>query len=93
MQTKQFASEESLLIIVGNKIDLDGDRTVSCEKGRQYALSHGLSFFEISCKTAENIPSLVKYSMKKRLVQNNQNNQNNMVKDSPKSKGNRCALN
>ena len=52
---KEEVSDKVSIILVGNKID-DGDkRVVTTEEGQGIANEFGLSFFETSAKTGENI--------------------------------------
>jgi 50S ribosomal subunit-associated GTPase HflX len=43
------------VVLVGNKIDLEEERVVSLEEGRDLAKKHRLSHFETSAKTNHNI--------------------------------------
>lgn len=45
-------------IIIGNKLDLEADRTVSIEEATNYAVSNGLRYIETSAKTGENVNEL-----------------------------------
>jgi len=48
-------SSEISLILVGNKIDLEGNRVISTEQGEDLAKKLNLSYIETSAKTGENI--------------------------------------
>lgn len=50
--------ENFLKVIVANKIDLNQDRIITEEMGREYAESESLMYFETSAKTGENIPEV-----------------------------------
>ena len=50
---KQVNTDESILILCGNKSDLD--RKVNYKEGYELAQKHGMMFFETSAKTSENI--------------------------------------
>ncbi|KAJ3426588.1 ras-related protein rab-2a [Anaeramoeba flamelloides] len=52
---RQNASENTQIIIVGNKIDLENKREVSEEEGRKFAEENGLWFLEASAKTGHNV--------------------------------------
>jgi len=52
---KQNATSEMVLILVGNKKDLQTRRVVSYEEGQKFASENGLLFIETSAKTAENV--------------------------------------
>ncbi|MFQ6126192.1 MAG: Rab family GTPase [Candidatus Heimdallarchaeota archaeon] len=45
-------------IIVGNKLDLEADRSVSIGEATTYAASNGLKYIETSAKTGENVSEL-----------------------------------
>jgi Ras-related protein Rab-6A len=49
--------ENTTLVLCGNKIDLDG-REVKKEEGEELAKKEGISFFEVSAKTDENIKNM-----------------------------------
>jgi len=44
-----------VLILVGNKSDLDSKREISKEEAEGFAASHGLLYIETSAKTNENV--------------------------------------
>ena len=50
---KQVNTDESLLILCGNKSDLE--RKVNYKEGYELAQKHGMMFFETSAKTSENL--------------------------------------
>ena len=43
------------VIVVGNKLDREGERKVTTAEGHQYAEEHGFEFIEASAKTRENV--------------------------------------
>ncbi|CAD26378.3 RAS-RELATED PROTEIN RAB5 [Encephalitozoon cuniculi GB-M1] len=49
---------EFIKVLVGNKSDLDSDRKVDYQQGKDYADSQGLLFFESSAKTGKNIAEI-----------------------------------
>jgi len=57
---KNYSSELTEYILIGNCCDLEDDRQVSYEEGREFAKSHNFPFFEVSAKTTENIKPVVK---------------------------------
>lgn len=57
-QIDSHASQEVVKVLVGTKIDLEGEREVSEEEGRKEAKRHGLPFFEVSAKSGHNIEEL-----------------------------------
>mmetsp|Transcript_32612 Transcript_32612/g.56634 ORF Transcript_32612/g.56634 Transcript_32612/m.56634 type:complete len:175 (+) Transcript_32612:29-553(+) len=56
---RQHASPLIKLILIGNKSDLDSERSVSFEEGKAYADRQGLSFIEVSAQTTANIKEAV----------------------------------
>ena len=55
---KRLSPKTVLIILVGNKIDLEDKREVSYDEGSIYAQKNGLIFFECSAKTGKNIDNL-----------------------------------
>jgi GTPase KRas len=55
------------MVIIGNKCDLEEERVVSLEQGREYAQRVGGSFFETSAKTRINIENTFKEIFRKAL--------------------------
>lgn len=47
-----------VLLLVANKIDLDARRTVHPDEAAAYARSVGITYMEVSAKTAENVERL-----------------------------------
>lgn len=54
-EAKQHAQENMVILLIGNKADLDHRRAVSTEEGKQFAEQNGLLFLETSAKTALNV--------------------------------------
>lgn len=54
-ETSSCASQNLVLVLVGNKSDLDSKRQVSREEAEGFAASHGLTYIETSAKTNENV--------------------------------------
>ncbi|XP_077322987.1 ras-related protein Rab-2B isoform X1 [Lithobates pipiens] len=52
---RQHSSSNMVIILIGNKSDLEGRRDVSREEGEAFAREHGLIFMETSAKTAANV--------------------------------------
>eukprot|EP00727_Mastigamoeba_balamuthi_P011504 m51a1_g6977 putative rab family gtpase (202) ;mRNA; r:117856-118951 len=52
---KDHGSTQLEVILIGNKADLEDQRAVSVNEGRQFAEQHGLLFLETSAKTAQNV--------------------------------------
>ena len=70
---KNYATEETLIILVGNKSDLNDKRQVSTEEGEDLADKFGILFFEISTITGENVNNVFEKSIEeiqKRIDEN-----------------------
>ena len=44
-----------VIMLIGNKTDLESKRAVTREEGEQFANDHGLVFMETSAKTSANV--------------------------------------
>lgn len=62
---RQHANENMVIILVGNKSDLERSRMVSTAEGEQFAREHGLIFLETSAKTAANVEEVCSISLDK----------------------------
>ena len=62
---KAIREEDVLLILVGNKSDMDSARQVSTEEGQRLAEKLNLLFFETSAKSGANIKTLFNELAKK----------------------------
>jgi len=56
-ETKNYANDKTLIILIGNKTDLAEQREVSTEEGEKFAKERGILFMETSAKTAYNVES------------------------------------
>mmetsp|Transcript_23833 Transcript_23833/g.33586 ORF Transcript_23833/g.33586 Transcript_23833/m.33586 type:complete len:216 (-) Transcript_23833:281-928(-) len=54
-EARQSANPATVIMLVGNKADLEHRRQVSYEEAEQFAKDEGLLFFETSAKTAANV--------------------------------------
>lgn len=52
---RQHSSSNMVIMLIGNKSDLESSREVSREEGEQFAKEHGLIFTETSAKTAAGV--------------------------------------
>ena len=67
-QIKEDASEKVVIILVGNKIDLEHKRAIPTEEGEKIAEEFGLIFFECSAKTGKNINEAFNELIKKTVA-------------------------
>ena len=56
-----FADPAAILVLIGNKIDLDEDRKISYEQGHTFAQEHKMIFFETSVKEGINVNAVFKH--------------------------------
>jgi Ras-related protein Rab-2A len=54
-ETSSCASQNLVLILVGNKSDLDANREVPKDEAENFASAQGLIYIETSAKTSENV--------------------------------------
>jgi GTPase SAR1 family protein len=47
--------DQALVVIAGNKVDMDQERQVESDKAAQYASERDIPFFEISALSGENV--------------------------------------
>ena len=62
---KAIREDDVLLILVGNKSDMDQQRQVTYEQGKEYAEKMNLLYFETSAKSGLNIKTLFNELAKK----------------------------
>jgi len=54
-EARQNSNQNMVIMLIGNKSDLEHRRQVSREEGEKFAREHGLIFLETSAKTAQNV--------------------------------------
>ena len=59
---KKNAPKTVLMVLVGNKCDLEKNREVTEEEGREFAEKNGMLFFETSALTGKNVEEVFKQS-------------------------------
>ena len=65
VECKNYTNENIILILVGNKKDLEDSRKISEKEGREFAEQNGIDcFFESSAKTGENINEIFQHICK-----------------------------
>ena len=57
VEARQHAQPNMVIMLIGNKNDLEHRRAVSTEEGKAFADANGLIFLETSAKTAYNVES------------------------------------
>jgi len=62
---KKYSSKITLLVLIGNKSDLNYRRKVSFEEGRDLAKKNNMIFFEYSSKNGSNVNEVFLFSLKK----------------------------
>ncbi|KAM7509503.1 hypothetical protein LguiA_019956 [Lonicera macranthoides] len=67
LEVHRQGNPNMVMLLVGNKVDLDANREVAIEEGEQYAKENGLFFLETSAKTAQNVNELF-YEIAQRLA-------------------------
>lgn len=63
-ECKEMCSKDILLVIIGNKSDLNNKRTVSIDEGKNFAEENNVSFFETSALNGEGINEVFQYCVK-----------------------------
>lgn len=54
-EVRQNGNPDMVIMLIGNKCDMDSRRQVSTEEGERFAKDNGLIFLETSAKTAFNV--------------------------------------
>ena len=57
-EVRSQSPKQILLVLVGNKIDLEKERVVAIEEGKKFADSNDILFFESSAKTGNNVEDI-----------------------------------
>ena len=60
---KTYMAQKVIIVLVGNKCDLEDKRQVSKEEGQELADAYGLLFFETSAKTDVNVKTVFNNSL------------------------------
>ena len=55
IEIEKNASKNVYKILVGNKCDMEGERKISAEQGKDFASQYGMKFIETSAKESTNI--------------------------------------
>uniref|UniRef100_A0A2K6VUI2 Uncharacterized protein n=1 Tax=Onchocerca volvulus TaxID=6282 RepID=A0A2K6VUI2_ONCVO len=93
---KENAKETVLIILVGNKMDLQSNREVKYEEGRQLAEAYNIAFIETSAKSGQNVQKTFQEVARKLVrMQNGENVKNKStieLTDSTLSNSSSCCL-
>ena len=54
-EIEKIANKNTVLLLVGNKCDLEDERKVSFQEGKDFADNNGIKFIETSAKTNQNV--------------------------------------
>jgi len=100
-EVREHSNKEMVIMLIGNKNDLEVKRAVSYEDGRKFAEENGLMFMETSAKTASNVDEAFLetarriYDKVKRGVPDmdplTPNQKPNLNKDAPAQQGGGCC--
>mmetsp|Transcript_32982 Transcript_32982/g.82912 ORF Transcript_32982/g.82912 Transcript_32982/m.82912 type:complete len:202 (-) Transcript_32982:321-926(-) len=52
---RRYSNQNIVIMMIGNKSDMEDKRQVSTQEGQEFANKHGLAFMETSARTAENV--------------------------------------
>jgi len=52
---RKYSNEKIVIMLIGNKCDLESKREVTREEGEKFAKDNGILFLETSAKTADNV--------------------------------------
>lgn len=52
---RKYSNQNIIIMLIGNKVDLDSKRAVTRQEGEEFAKKNGLYFLETSAKTADNV--------------------------------------
>mmetsp|Transcript_9313 Transcript_9313/g.25637 ORF Transcript_9313/g.25637 Transcript_9313/m.25637 type:complete len:218 (-) Transcript_9313:14-667(-) len=54
-EARQNGNSDMVIMLIGNKCDMEDRRVVNYDEGAKFAADHGLLFLETSAKTAQNV--------------------------------------
>ncbi|XP_064444357.1 ras-related protein Rab-2A isoform X4 [Mirounga angustirostris] len=65
---RQHSNSNMVIMLIGNKSDLESRREVKKEEGEAFAREHGLIFMETSAKTASNVEEIPRRKAERRWL-------------------------
>ena len=95
IEIEKNASKNVYKILVGNKCDMEKDRKVTFEQGKDFANQYGMKFFETSAKESTNVQEAF-VAMTKEIIKGAQEKKIPLKKDNGKileNKKNASAIN
>ncbi len=69
IEIERNANKNVYKLLIGNKCDLDSQRQVSYEQGKEFADTYGMKFIETSAKTNQNVFEAFKLMNEEIIVQ------------------------
>ena len=80
IEIEKNASKNVYKILVGNKCDMENDRKVTVEQGKDFAAQYGMKFFETSAKESTNVSDAF-IAMTREIIKNANNKKTPAKKD------------
>lgn len=71
IEIEKNASKNVYKILIGNKSDLEKDRKVTYEQGKEFAAQYGMKFIETSAKESKNVQEAFVTMTKEIIAQSN----------------------
>ena len=96
IKEKSKSDEARPIILIGNKLDLEGNRCISKEEGENFTKNNcgGINFYETSCKTGENVENAINDLVSQvynKYSGNNLNEGNNIKMNGNNEKKKKCC--
>ena len=96
IKEKSKSDEARPIILIGNKLDLEGNRCISKEEGENFAKNNcgGINFYETSCKNGENVENAINDLVSQvynKYSGNNLNEGNNIKMNGNNEKKKKCC--
>ena len=80
MEIEKNASKDVYRILVGNKCDMESDRKVTVEQGKEFAQKYKMQFFETSAKNSINVQQAFE-AMTREIINDNKETNIHTKKD------------